>query len=406
MARIITGLDIGSSTVTTIIGKHAKDSSQIEIIGVAMEPAEGIKRGMVIDVEEATRTIRRSILEASRAANTTIRSAVVSVGGAYIQNTNSRGVVAVSRADGEISQGDVNRAYEAAEKFIPKNLNKEILHLIPREFRVDGEVGIRDPIGMNGVRLEVDALFLEASAHPLRTLAKCIETAGLKREGDFVFSTLATADAVLTRRQKELGVLLVDIGGSTADFAVFEDGHLINAGSIPIGGAHITNDIAIGFQTQPDVAENIKLAYGLAMPELVSKKEIIQLGDFVINDKSFFPRRDLAEIIEARFKDLFELLNRELKKINRSQLLPAGVILVGGGSRMPGIVEIAKKEMQLSVSLGIPSGFINMPFDDESAIQLAATLGLLKWGAGEQYGVHPPVPIPSFIKNFFNLFIP
>ena len=403
MTRIIVGLDVGSSTVTTIVGKRDRNSLDTEIIGVAGEPAEGIRRGMVIDVEDATRTIRRSILEASRAAGVGIRSAVVSIGGAYLHTVSSRGVVAVSRADGEISHEDTVRAYTAAEQFIPKNPNREVVHLVPREFRVDGEVGIRDPIGMNGVRLEVDALFLEAQSHPLKTLTKCIEMAGIRRVGEFVFSTLAAADVVLTKRQKELGVILVDIGGGTADFVIFEEGRLIHAGSISIGGGHITSDIAIGFQTGIDVAERIKLEYGIAVPELVSKKEIIQLGDFLAGDQSVFPCRDLAEIIEARLKDLFELLNRELKKINRSQLLPAGVVLVGGGARMQGIIEIAKREMRLPVSLGVPVGFTNVPFDEGSSIQLAASLGLLRWEAGER----PRQPaILIWIKNFLKLFVP
>ncbi|MEK7636673.1 MAG: cell division protein FtsA [Patescibacteria group bacterium] len=403
MTRIITGLDVGSSTVTTIVGKCDRNSSDTEIIGVAIEPAEGIRRGMVVDVEDATRTIRRSILEASRAAGVGIHSAVVSIGGAYLHTVNSRGVVAVSRADGEISHEDVVRAYTAAEQFIPKNPNREVVHFIPREFRVDSEVGIRDPIGMNGVRLEVDTLFLEAESHPLKTLTKCIEMAGIRRVGEFVFSTLAAADVVLTKKQKELGVILVDIGGGTADFVVFEEGRLIHGGSISIGGGHITKDIATGFQTGMDTAERIKIEYGATIPELVSKKEIIQLGDFLVGDRSMFPRRDLAEIIEARLKDLFELLNRELKKINRSQLLPAGVVLVGGGARMQGIIEIAKREMRLPVSLGVPVGFTNVPFDEGSSVQLAASLGLLRWKTEERPGSSR---ILVLIKNFFNLFIP
>ncbi len=407
MARIVTGLDVGSSTVTTIIGKHQKHSPDIEVLGVAVEPAEGIRRGIVIDVEEATKTIRRSFLEASRAAGIAVRSAIVSVGGAYIHTASSKGVVAVSRADGEISQEDVNRAYTAAEQFAPKNPGREIIHLIPREFKVDGEIGIRDPIGMNGVRLEVDALFLEAQSHSLKTLAKCIETAGIRREGEFIFSALAAADTVLTKKQKELGVVLVDVGGGTADFVIFEEGRLIHAGSLPIGGGRITNDIAIGFQTMVDVAEHIKLEFGTALPELISKKEVINVGDFLPGDQSFFPRRDLAEIIEARLQDLFELLHRELKRVNRSQLLPAGVVLIGGGARMSGIVEVAKRELRLPVAIGVPLGFVNVPFDEASSIQLAATLGLLRWGVGEErYGIRPPAPIFEKLKKALKLFIP
>ncbi len=408
MARIITGLDVGTSTVTTIVGKKEKNGS-LEVIGVAVEPAEGIRRGVVVDVEDATRAIRHSVLEASRAAQVPIKSAILSVSGSYIHAGSSRGVVAVSRADGEISEDDVRRVFAAAETFIPKNLNRDILHIIPKEFKVDNEIGIKDPLGMNGVRLEVDTLVLETQMHTLKTLFKCVDTAGIKREG-VVFAPIAAADAVLTKRQKELGVILVDIGAGTADFVVFEEGRLIHAGSIPIGGNLITNDIAIGFQTMVDVAEKIKLEHGIAVPELVQKKEQIQLADFALDEKTMFPRRDLAEIIEARLKDLFELLHRELKKINRSQLLPAGVVLVGGGARMPGIEEIAKRELHLPVTIGVPSGFGNLPFDDESAIQLATSLGLLRWGVGENH--HSTMlggviqESPTVLKRFLKLFLP
>lgn len=410
MARIITGLDIGSSTITAIVGKKEKEKEKDEalsIVGVAVEPAEGIRRGVVVDIEDATRAIRRAILEVSRVAGVSFKSAIISVGGAYLHPTSSRGVVAVSRADGEISEEDIRRVFAAAETFIPKNLNREILHMIPREFKVDGEIGIRDPVGMNGVRLEVDTLVLEIHTHLLKTLLKCVETAGVRRE-DLVFSALAASDAVLTKKQKELGVMLVDVGGGTADFIVFEDGRLIHAGSVPVGGNHITNDIAIGFQTSTEIAEKIKIYHGIAIPELVPKKEIVRMADFGIGDPSFFPKRDLAEVIEARLKDLFELLHRELKKINRSQLLPAGVVLVGGGARMPGIVEIAKRELRLPVTVGVPHGFTNMPFDDDSAVQLAATLGLLRWGTGGHQNSVAGDFTKSFswAKSFVKLFLP
>lgn len=407
MAQIIAGLDVGTSTVTTIVGKKGKDDS-LEVMGVSVVPSEGIRRGVVIDVEDATRAIRHSILEASRAAQIPIKSAVISLSGSYIHTSSSRGVIAVSRADGEISEEDVRRAFTAAETFIPKNLNRDTLHIIPKEFKVDNEVGIRDPIGMNGVRLEVDTLVLEAQIHSLKTLYKCVETAGLRREGT-VFAPIAAADAVLTKKQKELGVILVDMGGGTADYVIFEEGRLIHGGSIPIGGNHITNDIAIGCQTMVDIAERIKLQYGTSLSDLVPKKDMIHLAEFIPDDRTLFPRKDLAEIIEARLRDVFELLNRELKKINRSQLLPAGVVLVGGGARVPGILEVAKREMRLPVSIGIPFGFSNLPCDEESSVQLATPLGLLRWGTGENHegfvGARMTESV-SWAKNFFKLFLP
>lgn len=405
MARIVTGLDIGSSTITAIIGKLAKDGMP-EILGIAVEPAEGIRRGVVVDVEDATRAIRRSLLEASRVSGITIKSASVLIGGAYLTAVSSRGVVAVSRPDGEISAEDVQRAFDAAEKFIPTNVNRDILHTIPREFKIDDEVGIRDPVGMNGMRLEVDALILEVQTHLLKTLLRCVETAGVKRH-NVVFSALAASEAVLTKKQKELGVMLVDIGGGTADFAVFEEGHIIHAGSVPFGGEKITRDIAVGFQVPVELAEKIKLSHGTAAPELAGKKEIIEMSEFIAEDPSFFTKRELAEIIKARLQDLFELLHRELKKINRVQLLPAGVVLVGGGARVPNIIEIAKREMRLPVSIGVPQNFPHLPFDEDSSVQLAGALGLLRWGLGEHRNFTTGIAEPiSTVKRFLKLFLP
>lgn len=407
VARILAGLDVGTSTITTVVGKKTKNGS-LEVIGVAVVPAEGIRKGLVIDVEDATKTIRRSLVEATQAARVPVKSGMVSVSGSSVTVGSSRGVVAVSRADSEISEDDIRRVFNAAETFIPKNANREVLHIIPREFKVDNEVGIRDPLGMNGIRLEVDTLVLESNIHSLKTLYKCIETAGFRREGT-VFSAIAAAEAVLTKKQKELGVILVDMGGGTADFVIYEEGRLIHAGSLPIGGNHITNDIAIGFQTTVDVAEKIKLAHGISLSDLVSKKETVRLAEFVLNDQTMVPRKDLADIIEARLRDVFELLHRELKKINRSQLLPAGVVLVGGGARIPGIIEIAKREMRLPASIGIPQDFQNLPCDEESSIQLAAPLGLLRWGIGENHEGFVAAQFTKslpFMKGIARLFLP
>ena len=403
---IVTAIDVGSSTITTIIGKREKNKP-IEILGMGIEPSEGIRRGVVIDVEDATRTIRRSVIEASRAAGVTPHSAIISISGAYIYPSSSRGIVAVSRADNEISEDDVRRAFAAAESFIPKNPNREILHIIPREFRVDNEVGIRDPLGMNGVRLEVDALVVETQLHLQRTLMRCIELAGIRRDAA-VFSGLAASRAVLTKKQKELGVMLVDIGGGAADFVIYEEGRIIHVGSVPIGGIHITNDIAVGFQTGIEVAEKIKLQYGIAVPELVQKKENVHLAEFALDDQSLFPRKELAEIIEARLKDLFELLSKELRKINRSQLLPAGIVLVGGGARIPHIVEIAKREMKLPTSVGVVQHFSHLPFNQDAAVQLASTLGLLLWSeeSSDATLANPIKKTLPFVQSIFRHFLP
>lgn len=374
--RILTALDVGTSTVQTIVAEQKRGEEDPRILGMGVSPSAGIRRGAVVDLEDAIASIRQSKDDAERSSGVRIKSTWASVGGAHISVSSSRGVVAVSRADGEISPEDVRRAIGAAETFVPKNPNKEILHIIPRDFKVDQESGIKDPVGMHGVRLEADALIIECSSGFLKNLFKCIEHAGMSVQ-DYVFAPLAASEAVLTKRQKELGVMLLDIGGGTANFIVFEEGVPIHAGVVPIGGNHITNDIAIGFRTHVDVAERIKIGFGSCIPEECAKRDIIKLAEFVSDDPSVYPRRELAEIIGARLCDVFELAQKELKRINRKQLLPAGIVLVGGTSLIPGIAELAKRRISLPAALGAPHA--NEAVDERIAPVFATVLGTLQW---------------------------
>src|SRR3989338_269473 len=315
MRRIVSAIDIGTTTISTVIAEKTKDGS-IRILGIGQAPSFGMRRGAVADIDEVTSSLKRSIKEASRAANVPVTRATVSVGGTHINTFSSRGVVAISRADGEVTAEDVRRVLQAAESFVAKNPNREIVHIIPREFRIDSETGIKDPIGMVGIRVEVE---------------------------DVVFAPLASAEAVLSRRQKELGVMVLDIGGGTSDFALYEEGRLIHAGVLGWGGTHITNDIAIGLKTTVDVAEAVKLRYGYALPDTLPKKDVVKLAEFIEHDATTFPQRNLAEIIEARLIDIFELAHKELKRVDKDGLLPAGVVLIGGASRIPGILDLAKR---------------------------------------------------------------
>lgn len=407
--EIVLGLDVGTSMVHAIIAEfQGKEESRI--LGIGIAPAAGIRRGAVTDLEEATESIRQALDEAKNEAGVLPRQAFVGVGGPHLQVSSSRGVVAVSRADGDISEDDVRRVLQAAETFIPKNPNREILHIIPREFRVDNEGGIKDPVAMNGVRLEVDALIVDNSVSPLKNLTKCIEGAGCGI-AEFVFSPLASSEAVLTKRQKELGVILIDIGGGTTNFAVFEEGRLVHAGGFPYGASHITNDIAIVLQTRVDIAEAIKLRYGHAIPTEIPKKEMIRLSEFIEKDSAVIARREIAEIIEARFSDIFELVNKELKKINRTQLLPAGAVLIGGGARIPGVLSVAKEELRLPVEIGelrMFSDFIH----ERDRTQLSTAVGLVEWGhlrkGGEMtsFSDMREVKMPSWVKKLYSLLFP
>ena len=296
---------------------------------------------------------------------------------------------------------------------MPKNPNREIIHIVPREYTIDSEDGIKDPVGMSGIRLEVDAMVVDGSKSSLKAIVKCIEGAGLEID-DFVFSSLASAEAVLSRRQKELGVMLLDIGGGTSDFSVWEEGRLIHAGVFSVGGTHITHDIAVGLQVHVDMAEKIKLEFGHSLPETFSKKETIKLADLGLNDQSVFLKRHIAEIIEARLKDILELAAKELKRIDRSGLLPAGVVLIGGASRIPGIEEIAKKELKLPIEVGKT---VNLPHEADKGLQellfaYPVALGLIAWQVNKASGDNPYfynatfTLVASKVKNWLRVFIP
>lgn len=383
MARnIITSLDIGTTTVQTVVAERDREGEGIHILGVGVAPSAGVRRGAVVDIAEASAAVRRSVDAARRASGANIRSVWLAIDGAHVAVSSSHGVVAVSRADQEISPEDVRRALAAAETFIPKNQNREILHMIPRDFKVDREAGVKDPVGMHGVRLEVDTLIIECSAPYLKNIFKCAEAAGLRVE-DYVFSPLAAAEAVLTKRQKELGVMLVDIGGGASSFVVYEEGVPVHAGVIPIGGNHITGDVAIGFRTHVDVAEDIKRTHGICLANDLPKREMIRLAEFIPESEETYSRRELVEIISARLQDLFELLQKELRKINRVRLLPAGVVLIGGSSLIPGVVEMTRQEIGLPAEQGMPHGFEPAP-DETQGPQLAAALGVARWAANKQ----------------------
>ncbi|MBI2625654.1 cell division protein FtsA [Candidatus Parcubacteria bacterium] len=381
MARLqhIVGIDCGSSTVQTVIASEpAEPGGRLRVIGVGVAPSQGFRRGSVVDAEEAGRSIRQSVAIAERMAGVKVNQAFVSIGGVHIGSQPSRGVIVVSRADGEISTEDVGRVLAAAQA-VSLPSNREVIHVIPREYFVDGEGGIPDPLGMKGVRLEVDALLIHASSPYLKNMQKAFAYAEVVPEG-FVLDVLAAAQAVLHKRQKELGVLAIDIGGGTVSCGVFEEGKLLSAAVLPVGAAHITNDIAIGLRTGIDVAEQVKVSYGTCFPEEFSKKELVELEQFSPLERGVaVPRRMVAEIIEARVSEMFDLVVKELKRIGRDGQLPAGAVLVGGGAKIPGLVDLAKKRLRLPVQLGFPAEFDGLS-DQIDDPMFASAVGLTLWG--------------------------
>ncbi len=374
---IIIGVDVGSSNVRTIIAQVFPEEENPRIIGVGVSPSFGIRKGAVVDLDEATRSICESVEKAELNSGKKVSHAIVSLGGSHISSQDSKGVVAVGRADGEVVDDDVTRVINAAQAIsIPAN--KEIIHVIPRNYSLDDQKDIKDPLGMNGVRLEVDAMIVEGSSPFIKNLSKCLEQSGIDLD-DFILSPLAAAKATLTKRQKELGVVLIDIGGGTTSVIVFEENELLHTVVLPIGGSHITNDIAIGLRTSIDVAEKVKLEFGSALPKEISKKEDINLSEIESNEEGIVSRQHVAEIIEARLEEIFSMVNKELKSIGREKLLPAGVVLTGGTAKIPGAVDLAKDILALPAQTGFPvqlGGLVDK-VDDPSFV---TSVGLILWG--------------------------
>lgn len=372
---LIVGLDVGTTTTRVVVAVTSFEQEKPSVVGIGAVPSSGIQKGVVTDVEETIKSVSSALDVAEQMAGMPIEHVAVSIGGAHVSSLNSRGVIAVSRADGEISEDDISRVVNAAQAIsIPSN--REILHVIPQQFVVDGQDGITDPLGMTGVRLEVDAHIIEGSAPFIKNLTKCVYQAGVSVE-DLVYSPLSAAKAVLSKRQRELGVVLVDLGGGTTNIAVFEENRLLQTATLPIGSMHITNDIAIGLRSSIDVAERIKIDLGTALPDEVKKTQIINLRHIdEQEEETEIPRRHVAEIIEARLSEIFFLVNKQLKYVERSGLLPAGVVLTGGGAKMHGVVELAKKELRLPAQLGFPQSLPGI-VDDINDPAWATVVGLI-----------------------------
>ncbi len=290
--------------------------------------------------------------------------------------------MAVAKADGEIAEEDVERAVEAARTVAPP-LNYEMLHILPKRFTVDGQTGVKDPIGMTGIRLEVDTQIIHGLTSHLNNVTKAVYRTGIDID-DLVLSSLATGNVVTTEKQKELGVAVVNIGGSMISLIVYEEGEVVHLATIPIGSEHVTNDLAIGLRTSIDVAERVKIHYGHCLASTISKKEKIQLSNVGAETEETVTRHYVAEIIEARMGEIFEKVDEELEKIHRSGLLPAGVVFTGGGAKISGIIDLAREALALPASLGYPVDIMSST-DKVNDIAFTTAIGLVQWGAGLQY---------------------
>jgi len=379
--KVSVGIDVGDSKIVTIIGHRAEGEIHPTVVGVGVRDAAGVRRGVVTDVDEAVAAITASVEDAERMAGLPVEVAYVSISGEHINASNNKGLIAIQRGHDEITQEDVIRVIETAQT-VTVPANREILHVIPRSFTVDGQAGISDPVGMSGARLEVDAHVITGSTPFIKNLRRTVEQSRVPAI-NFVVSPLAAAKAVLSKRQKELGVVLVDIGSGTTGVVVFEEADIYHSVVLPIGSDHITSDIAIGLRTSLDVAEKIKIDHGVASPSLILDTDVIDLSKYDADEEQVVSRRYLAEIIEARLSEIFSMVRGELKKVGRDSLLPAGAVLVGGGAKLAGIVESAKDHLGLPAMLGFPVELKGM-IDQLDDPRYATSVGLMLWGIDEE----------------------
>ncbi|MEK7618985.1 MAG: cell division protein FtsA [Patescibacteria group bacterium] len=376
---IISGIDIGSTCIRAVVGQMFSDGTEkkLQIIGAAEHQSEGVNRGSITSMESAISSITACLEKAERVTGIPVDSAWIGISGTHVVSQTSRGIVAVGKVNGEISRQDVERAVEAA-RAIATPANYEILHVIPRGAIIDGQIAIKDPIGMTGTRLEVDTLIIQGFASEIRNFTKCIYRTGLEID-DLVFSILATAEAVLTNKQKDLGVILVNIGGSTTSIIVYEEGEILHTAVIPVGSDHITCDIAIGLRISIDSAEKIKRDYGNLPENSLSKKGEVELSDINPGDEGTVSMKYISQIIEARVEEIFDKIELELKKIGRNGVLPAGIVLTGGGSKLFGIIETAKRQLKLPASAAAVKNVIN-PIEKVFDQSFTTAVGLSYWG--------------------------
>ncbi|MDD3896711.1 MAG: cell division protein FtsA [Candidatus Peribacteraceae bacterium] len=378
--RVLASLDIGSAKIRTIVavadGKSDQDVPNV--IGVGISPSLGIRKGHVIDVEELIHNIISSLEDAERMAGVPVNHVYVGVSGSHIESFDSRGVIAISGA--EITVDDVARVLEAAQAVsIPAN--RRILHIEPKAYAVDEQKGIKNPVGMTGIRLEVEAHIVTGHVQHVKNLEKCVDQAGVDID-EIVPATIAASEAVLTKRQKELGSVVIDVGAGCTSIAVFEEGTILHSITLPVGGESVTNDIAIGLRTSIDTAEKIKIEFGSVLPEEIAEREMIDLSSVSKVDTQTVSKRYMAEIMQARYYEIFSLVKGELAHIGRSGMLPAGALLTGAAVKAPGVLDLARDVLGLPVQMGFPVdiGGVVEKVDDPA---YATALGTLVWGMRE-----------------------
>ena len=372
----IVGLDIGTSKVAAIVGE-INPEGELEIVGIGTHPSHGLKKGVVINIESTVQSIQRAVEEAELMSGRQIDSVYAGIAGSHIRSINSHGIVAVRDRDREVYPQDVERVIDAAQAMaIPAD--QKILHILPQEYIIDNQEGIKEPLGMSGVRLEAKVHLVTCAVNAAQNIEKCIERCGLT-VNDIILEQLASSYAVLTDDERDLGVCLVDIGGGTTDIAIFTDGAIRHTAVIPIAGDQVTNDIAMALRTPTQYAEDIKMKYACALTQLASADETIKVpgvGDKPMKELS---RQALAEVVEPRYDELFTLIQAELRRSGFEELVASGIVLTGGASKMEGVIDLAEEIFHMPVSLGLPRNVVGLKDIVRNPVY-ATGVGLLQYG--------------------------
>ncbi|MCP4539049.1 MAG: cell division protein FtsA [Chloroflexi bacterium] len=405
MGRTIVGIDVGSSKVCTLVGE-VDEVGQVRVIGVGMVPSRGVRRGVVSNVTDATGAITASVERAERTSGYKIERAYVGLSGTHLSSLNSRGVVGISRREHGITHEDVDRVLDAAHAIAVPH-NQEVVHVIPRGYIVDGQNGVHDPVGMHGFRLEVEAHIVTGSTTLIQNLVKCVERAGVEID-ELVLTGIAAGDAVLTDTEREMGVVLADIGAGTTDLSIFIDGTVWHTVTLGIGGEYVTGDVAIGLRLPPEAAEQVKIAHGHARASRVLPEERFTVSTFGGDSRQAVLRWKLAEIIEARIEEILEMVKQEIKRSGYDGLLPAGVVLCGGTAQLAGVQELGRDVLDLPVRVGVPQEMHGL-VDKISNPAHAVGAGLMGWGLTADSRPQLPRSGTGFgdrLLNWLRVFLP
>ncbi|MDI6780726.1 MAG: cell division protein FtsA [bacterium] len=372
--EIVVGLDIGTTKICTIIGEI--DGDRMEIIGVGTAPSHGLKKGVVVNIDSTIKSVENAVSEAELMAGVEVSSVYAGIAGSHIKGINSHGVIAISRGR-EVTSADVERVIDAA-KAVSIPLDREIIHVLPQQFIIDGQDGIKEPIGMSGTRLEVELHIVTGAVTSAQNIVKCVNRSGFEVD-DLVLEPLASSYAVLTEDEKDLGVVLVDIGGGTTDIGIFIDGSIWHTSVLSIGGDNVTKDISVGLRAPVVDAEKIKIRYGCATPSLVKDDETIEIPSVGERRPRTLPRQVLSEIIEPRMEEIFSLINQEIRMTGYENMIASGIVLTGGASMLNGSAELAEKIFDLPVRIGVPKGVAGLS-DVISSPVYATGVGLVLYG--------------------------